>query len=68
MVEQILRETIDRFNKKVDEDPKLAEELRGIRKTVQVEVTDGDWYHFVLENSRVSELVKGTEREPGHQA
>ncbi len=64
MVEQILRETIDRFNKKAAEDPKLAEELKGIRKTVQVEVTDGDWYHFVLENSRVSELVKGKSEAP----
>jgi putative sterol carrier protein len=64
MVEQILRETIAKFNRKVDEDPKLAEELRGIRKTVQVEVTDGEWYHFVLENSKVSELVKGAGQNP----
>ncbi|MCU0859723.1 MAG: SCP2 sterol-binding domain-containing protein [Thermoplasmata archaeon] len=64
MVEQILRETIAKFNRKVDEDPKLAEELRGIRKTVQVEVTDGEWYHFVLENSKVGELAKGAGQAP----
>ena len=64
MVEQILRGTIDRFNKKAAEDPKLAQELAGVRKVVQVEVTDGDWYHFVLENSRVAGLQKGSTETP----
>lgn len=59
MVEQLLRQAIDKFNRKVDGDPRLARELGGLRRTVQVEVTDGEWYYFVLENSHVGELFKG---------
>jgi putative sterol carrier protein len=59
LVEEILRDVIDRFNRKVDEDPKLAGELAGLRRTIQVDVTDGETYHFVLENSRVGPLQKG---------
>ena len=59
MVEQILSEVIERFNRKVEEDPKLASELHGLRRTIQVEVTDGETCHFVLENSRVGPLQKG---------
>jgi len=50
---------IDRFNRKAEEDPKLASELAGLRRTIQVEVTDGETFHFVLENSRVGPLQKG---------
>ncbi len=64
MVEQLLREAIEKFNKKVADDPKLAKELEGMKRTIQVEVTDGDRYHFVLENARVGELVKGETQAP----
>jgi len=59
LVEQLLTEAIQRFNKKVDEDKKLEEELSGFRKIVQVEVEDGQWYHFILENAHVQQLNKG---------
>jgi len=64
LVEQILRDVIDRFNRKVVEDPKLAGELAGLRRTIQVEVTDGGTYHFVLEDSRVGPLQKGGVTSP----
>jgi len=59
MVEQFLRESIDKFNKKSAEDPKLAKELEGVKRTVMIEVTDGESYNFVLENARVDRLAKG---------
>ncbi len=64
MVEALLKETIDRFNKKADGDPKLKAELQGIRKVIQVEVTDGEQYHFTLENAHVGELNKGAAQTP----
>ena len=59
MVEQLIREAIDRFNAKAKEDPGLAEELKGISKTVQVELEDGVRYHFRLEDGAVGELCMG---------
>ncbi|MFY9605373.1 MAG: SCP2 sterol-binding domain-containing protein [Thermoplasmata archaeon] len=64
MVEELLKETIARFNKKAAEDPNLRAELQNIRKTIQVEITDGELYNFVLENAHVSELNKGPAQNP----
>ncbi len=59
MVEQYFRDMIEKFNKKSSEDPKLAKELAGIRRSVLIEVTDGDSFNFVLDNAKVGELLKG---------
>jgi len=64
MVEQFLRDTIDKFNKKAAEDPRIPKELQGIRRTIMVEVTDGESYNFVLENAKVGELLKGKIENP----
>ncbi len=64
LVEELLHEAILRFNKKVDEDPALREELTGIRKTVQLELEGSDWYYFVLENAKVDGFSKGRADAP----
>jgi putative sterol carrier protein len=64
LVEELLKETIARFNKKATEDPKLSAELQGIRKAIQVEITDGETYNFMLENAHVGELNKGATQNP----
>ena len=64
MVEALLKETIEKFNAKADGDPNLRAELQGVRKIVQVEVTDGDWFHFVLENAHVGGLDRGPVENP----
>jgi len=64
LVEQLLRDTIDKFNAKVKEDPELAKELQGVSKLIQVEVDDGDWYHFRLEGGAVDTLIRGAVENP----
>jgi putative sterol carrier protein len=64
LVEQLLQEAIDRFNKKVEEDPELKNELTGLRKTVQLELEGSDWYYFVLENAKVDGYTKGRAEAP----
>jgi len=59
MIEEYLNEAIVEFNKKGETDPKLAKELQGIRRAVEVQVSDGDTYNFMLENAHVSGLQKG---------
>jgi putative sterol carrier protein len=59
LVRELLTEAIDRFNAKARDDPELAKELEGVTKRVQVELEDGDWYHFVLENAAIAGLHDG---------
>src|SRR4030067_2079737 len=64
MVEDYLKQAIVAFNKKAAEDPKLAREMQGIRRTVEIAVTDGDSYNFLLDNAQVSGLQKGKLENP----
>jgi putative sterol carrier protein len=64
LVEELLSEAIRRFNEKVEQDPRLKEELTGIRRTVQLELEDTDWYYFVLENAKVDGYQKGRVDSP----
>ncbi len=64
MVEQLLKDAIDKFNARVKEDPELAKELEGVSKVVQVEIEGGDWYHFVLRGGAVDGPHKGETADP----
>ncbi|OGS45181.1 MAG: hypothetical protein A3K76_06945 [Euryarchaeota archaeon RBG_13_57_23] len=64
MVEEVFREMIVKFNQKAAEDPKLAKELAGVRRVVEIDVTDGESFNFVLDNARVGELLKGKVERP----
>lgn len=59
LIEELLSEAIQRFNRKVQDDPELRNELTGVRKAVQLELEGSDWYYFVLENANVNGFVKG---------
>ena len=64
VLEELLRDTVEKFNRKAAEDQNLSKELAGIRKLIQVETTDGDTYHFTLENSRIGAVEKGSAENP----
>jgi putative sterol carrier protein len=59
MVEEFINEMISKFNGKAASDPEFEQELKGLKKLVQVVVTDGDTFNFKLENARVGPLSKG---------
>ncbi len=64
MVEQLLKEAIEKFNARVREDPELAKELESVSKVMQVEIEGGDWYHFTLEGGAVDGPHKGEIPDP----
>jgi len=64
LVEQYLRDMIVAFNKKAAEDPKLAKELGGVKRMVEIVVTDGECYHFLLDNAHVGDLQMGKATNP----
>ncbi len=59
MVEEWINEMIRKINEKAASDPKFEAEIKSMRKLVQVVVTDGETYHFTLENARIGPLSKG---------
>ena len=64
MVEAWINEMIKRVNEMAAGDPKFEAELKGIRKLIQVVVTDGETYHFTLENARIGPMSKGAVPNP----
>ena len=63
-MEEILRELIDKFNKKALEDEKMRKELEGIKRTIQVEFKDGESYNFMIDNARILNFSKGAVANP----
>lgn len=58
-LEQLLKDMIVKFNAKVKGDEKLQSELEGITRKVQIEITDGKSYNFLLENKEMKNFSEG---------
>jgi len=63
-VGQMLHEAVQKFNAKAATDEKLATEIAGITRTVQVEVSDGPWWHFRIEGGQLTEPAQGQVESP----
>jgi putative sterol carrier protein len=59
MLEEHLNAAIGKFNKAVEEDPKLKAEVTGKVKTILLLIEDGPSYHFVLENGHIDGVLEG---------
>ena len=59
MIEEKLKEAIDRFNRSVEEDPKLQAEVKDKVRTVQILLEEGQSWHFVLDNGHIDGLLDG---------
>jgi len=60
----VVNHAIERFNKKVQEDTELNKELDGVKKKVQIELSDGDWFSFILENRSIGPILMQKMDEP----
>ncbi len=58
-VEETLASLVDRFNRKADANPAMAEELHGLERTIRVELTDGGDYAVDLHQGRLTNLRSG---------
>jgi putative sterol carrier protein len=63
-MEDLLMGVIDKFNNRVQNDEKLQKELEGVSRKIQIEVTDGKSYHFLLEDMRISDFGEGNADSP----
>lgn len=58
-VEETLAGLVDRFNRKVARTPALAEELRGVARTIAIRLGDAGSYAVDLTNGRLTNLRSG---------
>ena len=58
-VEETLASLVDRFNRHAERTPAVAEELRGIRRTIRIRITDEHTYEADLEGGRLRNLRTG---------
>lgn len=63
-MEELLLGVIDKFNERAENDEKLQKELDGVSRKIQIELTDGKNYHFMLENIRISDFGEGNIDSP----
>jgi putative sterol carrier protein len=58
-VEETLASLVDRFNRKVARTPALAEELRGVARTIAIRLGDAGSYSVDLADGRLTNLRSG---------
>jgi len=58
-VEETLSSVVDRFNRYVARTPAAAEEIEGIRRTIQIRLTDDGTYAVDLAEGRLGNLRSG---------
>jgi putative sterol carrier protein len=62
-VEPLLKDLVDKFNEKVDNDEKLRTELDGMTKTVLIDL-ESEAYHFRLYDNKIRDFQSGTCPDP----
>jgi len=58
-VEETLASLVDRFNRRVDRTPALADELRGMARTIAIRLGDAGSYAVDLADGRLGNLRSG---------
>jgi putative sterol carrier protein len=58
-VEETLASLVDRFNRHAERTPAMAEELRGIERTIRIRITDEGTYTVDVSQGRLRNLRTG---------
>lgn len=64
MVEELLKQAVDKFNKKASCDEKMKEQLKDIDRKVLIEITNGPSYHFDLKECYITGFGQGMIENP----
>jgi len=64
MIEDFLREAIDKFNERTKTDEKLRGEVAGLNRTLQITLKEGKSMHFVITDGVIGELKEGAADNP----
>jgi|GEM_PF-244757 len=64
MVEQLLKDAIEKVNKEIEENEKYKKELEGKVRNIAINITDGKQYKFRLENNKFVDFSEGVLESP----
>lgn len=64
MLEDLLNEAVEKFNKRVEEDAELRKAVEGKKRKVLIELKDGRKYNILLENGKMGNPKIGDIDEP----
>jgi putative sterol carrier protein len=56
VIEETLASLVDRFNRHADRNPAVAEELKGITRTIALQISDGGSYAVELKDGHLGNL------------
>jgi putative sterol carrier protein len=56
MIEETLAALVDRFNRHAEKNPGVAEELKGLERSIRIRLTDEKTYALDLKDGRLSNL------------
>lgn len=63
-MKMLLLDAVRKFNDKAETDEKLKKELKGVTRRIQIDVTDGEDYSFVLADLKISDFREGGIESP----
>ncbi len=63
-VEETLASLVDRFNRHAEKNPAMADELKGVERTIEIHLTDGGRYSVDLHAGRLANLRSGATGRP----
>jgi|GEM_PF-393476 putative sterol carrier protein len=64
MIEETLVGLVERFNRHARQNPGVREELRGKNRVIQLDLTNGETYHFELRDGELTFPRTGNGRAP----
>ena len=63
-MEELLKSMIDKFNEKCKTDKDLQNNIKDLKRTVQIEITGDKSYKFTLQDSHISDFSVGIIEKP----
>ncbi|SMD30548.1 SCP2 sterol-binding domain-containing protein [Picrophilus oshimae] len=58
-MKETLQELVDKANNKIKDDPKYADKLKNVNKTITITFDDKETYHFKVENGHITNPEEG---------
>ena len=63
-LEQLLLNTVEKFKTKMQEDEDLRNEMKELKRTINIELTDAEGFSFILNHGDVTDFKKGYVEDP----
>ncbi len=63
-LEQLLLNTVEKFRAKMIEDEDLREEMKPLKRTINIELTDAEGFSFILNHGDVTDFKRGYIENP----